>query len=681
MVITRGSAAKRKNLSPGTAIKKVKESLMLTADDPRQNPNTDEINIDIKITKKSNKIKYTIDDDNDTDNAYQTPKVNKNQRLFNNSDKPVSKSVPPKRLEESSSDANSESRYPPRNRKPTKKMIQLLESGSYKLRQKQRPLQTIKRVSKIKENSYKFRDYIEISNLEWIGNPEVKYTRGGKDLIFYEKIRNNLSQEEFSQGDIIEIYPVDSQNPIHADIIFLFDDSGEQKAEVRLIHGPKNSLVESYECIIIQITKFYQKVEFTPENGYLCNTIKTFEGSIKNVNPNERRERSLNYSKLYSELYQNKNPLLHAIALLTLSSVPSKLVGREKEVEEITEFITTSIKLFGSKNSLYICGAPGTGKTATFLYVINFLENNPEYSEKFQFVYINCMKLKSPKEIYTVLCHEIFGSQRSNKKSIEKLSDYFKNEKKEHLIVLLLDEIDALLNRKQDVIYNILNWSTLRNSNLITASIANTMNLADEFFHKIKSRMGQKQLVFAPYTRNELDSIVKKRLVDTEVFSKEAILFAAAKVASYSGDARKIFQVCKRAAFIANEQKQPIVKMEHIQIASKQLLASPISQMISQLPFYLKLFLITLCIDLKVNLQETSTVGKLKFRIAQSCDFLGKERLKLVEVEEIAGRLAAFKIIAKEEDVVKFLISPNEVIDGLKEDELMIKFESSLCGN
>ena len=151
----------------------------------------------------------------------------------------------------------------------------------------------------------------------------------------------------------------------------------------------------------------------------------------------------------------------------------------------------------------------------------------------------------------------------------------------------------------------------MHNSNFIVAGIANTMDLSDKFIHKVSSRMGNKQIVFAPYSRDQLQDIITKRLKDTNSFTSEAILFCAAKIASYSGDARRAFQVCKKAAFLALEQKQEKIGIEHIQKAFKQLFASIYVQAIQSLPIYMKLLLITLCLELKNNSTELAIVERL----------------------------------------------------------------------
>jgi origin recognition complex subunit 1 len=45
--------------------------------------------------------------------------------------------------------------------------------------------------------------------------------------------------------------------------------------------------------------------------------------------------------------------------------------------------------------------------------------------------------------------------------------------------VLLVDELDILCNRRQDVVYNLLNWPTLTAARLVVITIANTMDLPE----------------------------------------------------------------------------------------------------------------------------------------------------------------------------------------------------------
>ena len=481
-------------------------------------------------------------------------------------------------------------------------------------------------------------------------------------------------------GDIVKLKS--NSGAVYGQITYLFEENNRKKAEIRLIYPYKKQFVETYEYSIISVSYIIEKVIFNSENGYVCEYIQDKTGKLASVSSKNMLERSFCKSKLSLQLCDNNNSLHHAIALLTISSVPSNLVGRTEEKEEILDFLMNSLRTRHSASSLYICGMPGTGKTATFLHTIDSLQNSEEFASKFQFIHINCMKLSKPQEIYNILCKELFDKKKSGHDALEKINSYLKSSKKTGCVVLLIDELDALLNKKQDVLYNLFNWTNLHSSNFIVAGIANTMDLSDKFLHKVSSRMGNKQLVFAPYSRDQLQEIITKRLKDTNSFTSEDILFCAAKVASYSGDARRAFQVCKRAAFLALEQKQQKIGIEHIQKAFKQLFASIYVQAIQTLPLYLKLLLATLCLELKNNNKDTAIIERLYYRLNSYCEtLLSIKTISFKQVEIIISRLASFRLISIELETVRLLITPDDIIEGIKSEPLLSKLEAFLQGN
>jgi hypothetical protein len=67
--------------------------------------------------------------------------------------------------------------------------------------------------------------------------------------------------------------------------------------------------------------------------------------------------------------------------------------------------------------------------------------------------------------------------------------------------------------------------------------------------------MGMKRIVFEPYTREQIEAIVKSRLRHhTAVFQSDAVEMVARKVASLSGDVRRALQICRRAVERCREQ-------------------------------------------------------------------------------------------------------------------------------
>ena len=136
-----------------------------------------------------------------------------------------------------------------------------------------------------------------------------------------------------------------------------------------------------------------------------------------------------------------------------------------------------------------------------------------------------------------------------------------------------MDELDQLMTAKQDVVYNFFNWPTMTDSDvkLIVIAVANTHDLPERTMSgRVRSRMGEvllkmlfvgflmtlgmTRINFKPYNSEQLIEIVQKRLEFAQrglskslpsYIEGDAIRFASMKVASISGDARRVLDICR----------------------------------------------------------------------------------------------------------------------------------------
>ena len=69
------------------------------------------------------------------------------------------------------------------------------------------------------------------------------------------------------------------------------------------------------------------------------------------------------------------------------------------------------------------------------------------------------------------------------------------------ILLLLVDELDALVTKKQTLLYNLFDWPSHPGSRLLIISIANTMDLPERLSAKISSRIGKQRIVYEPYNR------------------------------------------------------------------------------------------------------------------------------------------------------------------------------------
>lgn len=119
---------------------------------------------------------------------------------------------------------------------------------------------------------------------------------------------------------------------------------------------------------------------------------------------------------------------------------------------------------------------------------------------------------------------------------------------------MLVDELDLLCTKRQDILYHLFDWPDRPESRLVVLSIANTMDLPERMSNRVKSRLGLKRLTFQPYNFTELQEILNARIKVLNLFNQDGIQLIARKVAGISGDARRALDVCRIAVDVAEQR-------------------------------------------------------------------------------------------------------------------------------
>ncbi|XP_062967989.1 cell division control protein 6 homolog [Cynocephalus volans] len=267
----------------------------------------------------------------------------------------------------------------------------------------------------------------------------------------------------------------------------------------------------------------------------------------------------------YIRLFKQEGTCYRQAKLVLNTAVPDRLPAREKEMDVIRNFLREHI--CGNKaGSLYLSGAPGTGKTACLSRILQDLKKE---LKGFKTIMLNCMSLRSAQAVFPAIAQEIFQeevSRLAGKDMMRKLEKHMTAEKGP-MIVLVLDEMDQLDSKEQDVLYTLFEWPWLNNSRLVLIGVANTLDLIDRILPRLQAREKCKPrlLNFSPYTRNQIATILQDRLNQVprdQVLDNAAIQFCARKVSAVSGDVRKALDICRRAIEIVESdvKSQTILK-------------------------------------------------------------------------------------------------------------------------
>ncbi|KAK3310053.1 P-loop containing nucleoside triphosphate hydrolase protein [Chaetomium strumarium] len=266
--------------------------------------------------------------------------------------------------------------------------------------------------------------------------------------------------------------------------------------------------------------------------------------------------------------------------LFSRSADPGELIGRDEERTQLQQFLERC-KTSRPSGCLYVSGPPGTGKSAM---VNRITEEAVSESGCIRKAYINCMSIKSSKDLYIALLEQLAGdTDMSESDIVEALQKLFLQKKTTDVFLVVLDEIDHILTMDPESLYRVFEWALRPTSRLTLVGIANALDLTDRFLPRLKSRNLKPELLpFLPYTAPQVKRIITERLKSLApkgasadfipFFHPAAIELCSRKVSSQTGDLRRAFEICRRALDLVENETR--LKHEN-EVKEQILLMSP----------------------------------------------------------------------------------------------------------
>lgn len=264
----------------------------------------------------------------------------------------------------------------------------------------------------------------------------------------------------------------------------------------------------------------------------------------------------------------------------------SCLIGREKEAQQFTEFLESSISE-NKCNSLYISGPPGTGKTAQVNLSLDRITGTQKhiydlYSKKVQVMRFNCMTVgKADNVFHEIYCH-VTGQNHGRKKSFDDVYEHLTSNLGIDSLVVVLDEMDYLITKDQQVLFQLFQCaSTLKSlvfsTKLVLIGISNALDLTDKFLPRLRSNgYTPEALQFLPYTGEQVKQVIIGKLMSLVDEDKEnagspsqipmmhpmAVQLCCKKCAAVTGDLRKAFDICYKSIEMVERQTREKMLLE-----------------------------------------------------------------------------------------------------------------------
>ncbi len=297
--------------------------------------------------------------------------------------------------------------------------------------------------------------------------------------------------------------------------------------------------------------------------------------------------------------------------ILRPSYIPEGLPHRQAEISQLASIMVTALK--GERPSnVVIFGKTGTGKTASVKFLGNEIKKAETQDNRVVFIYMNCEIVDTPYSVLQNIGNQFIEDfdQRIpfTGWSTERVYNILREKIDEHqrVVIIVLDEIDKLVYKSgDDVLYHLSKINDdLKNARVSLIGISNDLKFTEFLDPRVKSRLGEEKMVFAPYNAEQLQDILNQRAkiaFDEGALDPSVIPLCAALAAQEHGDARRALDLLRIAAETAERANEERVTEAHVYKAKNKIELDCVTEAVKTLPTQSKLVLLSIIINEEKN--------------------------------------------------------------------------------
>jgi archaeal cell division control protein 6 len=332
--------------------------------------------------------------------------------------------------------------------------------------------------------------------------------------------------------------------------------------------------------------------------------------------------------------------------------VPDHLPFRATQVSAIGEILAPI--LHGSKPSnLLIYGKTGTGKTAVTRHVLFKLKNAcAQRKIQAEFVYCNVRmtgtEYRTLADIASTIGVKIPFTGLALSEVLSRIQKHLKE--KNLRATLVLDEIDYLVRSfGDDLLYDLTSSSDKISPGFLSLiGISNDLQFKEELGARVQSRLSEEEIVFPPYSAEELRTILSERAslaLNNNMYSQAAINLCAAFSGSEHGDARRAVDLLRIAGEIAEREGSQELEEKHVRIAVQKIDRDRISEALRTLPLHAKLVLLATIYSAAAKDPRTSS-GSVYEKYCELCKATSLEALTTRRVSGLLTELDTLGLVS-----------------------------------
>ena len=348
--------------------------------------------------------------------------------------------------------------------------------------------------------------------------------------------------------------------------------------------------------------------------------------------------------KIIEERLKRHGRIFVSKEILLPDYIPETLPHREREIRKLVEILVVGLKGERPSNIL-IYGLTGTGKTAVTKFVLKkLMEKAPSLGARIKYAYVNTRKVDTTYRVLASIARSLglriplsgIAISEIYTRYIQALENWG------GLHIIALDEIDYYVKRHgDDLLYKLVRINEdLENAKVAIIGITNDINFVDTLDPRVRSSLGEEEIVFSPYDAEQLFDILWERAQKAFVpgaVSEKIVRYCAGLAAREHGDARRALDLLRVAGEIAERQGANKVEIKHVIQASREIEYGRIYQAVSTLPLHAKLVLNAIIYLVKTK--GSGTTGEIYSKYKEIAVSYGYDPLTQRRVSEIINEL------------------------------------------
>lgn len=341
-------------------------------------------------------------------------------------------------------------------------------------------------------------------------------------------------------------------------------------------------------------------------------------------------------------LFLNRNALRNEF-------IPNQIHFRDEQIKNVGQILSPA--LTGHKpSSLLIYGKTGTGKTVVVRYVINRLvERSKTMDTNIRTAYVNTRVASTEYRILSEVAIELGVALPFTGLSLSEAFNRITSNMREHSLktIFVLDEIDFLVKSSGDNLlyeFSRANENLTNNAFIALVGISNDLKFKETLDPRVLSSLNEEEIVFSPYSVDELRAILRERIEVAFVpgkVSEAAVNLCAGMGAAEHGDARRAVDLLRVAGELAEREGAQTVEDSHVREASKSIERDRVLEAIQSLPIHGKLTLLAVS-----SFKEAENTGHIYAKYIEVTKQLGLEPLTQRRVSGLLSELDLLGLVS-----------------------------------